>query len=115
MQHEMDGSPRGIEPAEEAARPIGGVGTVDQPVEGPAILSPAAGLEGADTGTVPAFLNQIARQMLAAVDSERSRISADTTSSLDEHVQKVRIRAAKESEELRRLAEADVGEINDWS
>jgi hypothetical protein len=115
MQQELNGSLRGVEPAEEAARPTGSVGTVEEPVEGAAIMSPKGTVEGAAPGTVPTFLNQIARQMLAAVDTERTRIEADTTNSLDEHVRKVRIRAAKESEELRRLAEADVGEINEWS
>jgi hypothetical protein len=88
---------------------------VEEPVEGAAFTSPPGTAEGAAPGTVPTFLNQIARQMLAAVDTERSRISADTSTSLDEHVRKVRIRAANESEELRRLADADVGEINEWS
>jgi hypothetical protein len=74
-----------------------------------------AGLETGEPGTVPKFLDQIARQMLAAVDSERSRISADTANSFDERVRQVRMRAAKESEELRRLADADVEEINEWS
>jgi hypothetical protein len=115
MQQELDGSLRGVEPAEEAGRPTGSVGTVEEPVEGAAIMSPPGSVEGTAPGTVPTFLNQIARQMLAAVETERSRISADTANSLDEHVRKVRIRAAKESEELRRLAEADVGEINEWS
>lgn len=73
------------------------------------------GTDPADAGTVPAFLHEIARQMQAAVDRERGRIAADAVNSLDAHVQKVRMRASIEAEELKRLAEEDVGHINEWS
>jgi hypothetical protein len=72
-------------------------------------------VEPAEAGTVPAFLHEIARQMQAAVDRERGRIAAEATNSLDEHVQKVRTRASIEADELKRLAEEDVGRIHEWS
>jgi hypothetical protein len=53
--------------------------------------------------------------MQEAVDRERGRIASEAADSLEAHVQKVRIRASIEAEELRRLAEEDVGHIHEWS
>jgi hypothetical protein len=69
----------------------------------------------AETGVVPTFLHVIARQMQAAAEGERERIAADAAKSLEAHIQKVRTRASKEAEELRRLAEEDVVQIHAWS
>ena len=115
MQHDTDDSLTGAESAEQATRHIGGgVGTAES--DGSAASTSAADATAAvEAGTVPAFLHEIARQMLAAVESERARISAGASNSLDEHVRRVRERASKETEELRQLAEADVGEIKQWS
>ena len=126
MQHETKDSSE----AEEAGRWQGGaVETSDLP-DRPVAPSALAGdqdrqleasspadqdVRPAEVATVPTFLNEIARQMHSAVESERARISAETANSLDEHVRQVRIRAANEAEELRRLAEEDVDHINEWS
>jgi hypothetical protein len=68
-----------------------------------------------DVDLVPSFLHEIARTMQAAVDRERSRIAATTTNTLEAHVEKVRLRAATEAAELKRLAEEDVNQIREWS
>ena len=68
-----------------------------------------------DVDLVPSFLHEIARTMQAAVDRERSRIAATTTNTLEAHVEKVRLRAATEAAELKRLAEEDVNHIREWS
>ena len=95
------------EPAEPRSR------TAEERSEGPpADLGTASPDEA---GAVPTFLHEIARQMVAAAEAERGRISGDVANSLEEHVRNVRIRAAKEAEELRRLAEADVDQINESS
>ena len=129
MQHETKPD-SGAESAETTEHsPSGRVETMDLLDEPAGSVSPAAesgeqpeassddggGAEPVDAGTVPAFLHEIARQMQAAVDRERGRIAADAVNSLDAHVQKVRMRASIEAEELKRLAEEDVGHINEWS
>jgi hypothetical protein len=128
MQHETKHSRSGAESAETAAlSPGGGVETSElpdrtaqsalpavEPDEQPAVASPPGG-DRAEGGVVPTFLHEIARQMQEAVDRERGRISTEAADSLEAHVQKVRIRAAAEAEELRRLAEEDVGHIHEWS
>lgn len=130
MQHETTPD-SGAESAETAGRLPGvSVETVDPPDEtGGSVAAevesdeqPDAssthdgdGAGPAEAGTVPTFLHEIARQMQAAVDRERGRIAAEASNSLEAHVQKVRMRAAMEAEELKRLAEEDVGHINEWS
>jgi hypothetical protein len=116
MQQDTDDSLTGVESAQQATRHEGGgVGTAVEH-EGTAASTSMADATGeVEAGTVPTFLNEIARQMLAAVESERARISAKASGSLEEHVQGVRLRAANETTELRQLAEADVGEIKGWS
>jgi vacuolar-type H+-ATPase subunit E/Vma4 len=112
MQHETKPD-SGAESAETADRLPGvSVETVDLPDESGGSVSTDVDEQ---PGTVPTFLHEIARQMQAAVDRERGRIAAETSNSLEAHVQKVRMRAAMEAEELRRLAEEDVGHINEWS
>jgi hypothetical protein len=81
---------------------------------GPTIATP----EEPDAGTgarniVPAFLTELARAMQAAAERERDRISEVVTKAAAEQVEKARIRAAAETEELRRLAEEDVARIKD--
>jgi hypothetical protein len=114
MQHEMEDSLLGAESTESAVRRDGrGIGTAVEDDEPAPELVDAA--DSVDAGTMPTFLSEIARKMLAAVEAERSRISAETADSLDAHVRTVRMRASEETEELRRLAEADVSEIDGWS
>jgi hypothetical protein len=107
MQHETD-SPSGdsAESAEATGNsPGGGVKTAD----------PTDEVGTAEAGLVPTFLHEIARTMLATADRERERIATDMADSLGAHVEMVRSRASTEAEELKRLAEADVDHIHEWS
>jgi hypothetical protein len=69
----------------------------------------------ADAGLVPTFLQEIARTMQATADRERERIAADIADRLRSLVETVRSRASTEAAELRRLAEADIDQIHEWS
>ena len=62
---------------------------------------------------MPAFLTELARAMQAAAERERDYIAEFVTKEAAEQVEKSRIRAAAETEELRRLAEEDVALIKD--
>ena len=120
MQHETHHFQPGNESAGTADRSSGGsVKTADLTDETSVSVSPAAAPEGraeaAEAGVVPTFLHVIARQMQTAAEGERARIAAEAANSLEAHVQKVRTRASKEAEELRRLADEDVGQIHAWS
>jgi hypothetical protein len=107
----------GAETAESLDEAAGSASPAPEQFKLPGVESPPRedGTEAPEGGTVPIFLHEIARQMQEAVDRERGRIAAEATDSLDAHVQKVRIRASTEAEELRRLAEEDVGHIHEWS
>ena len=61
----------------------------------------------------PTFLTELARAMQAAAERERDRIAEVVTKEAAEQVEKARIRAAAETEELRRLAEEDVARIKE--
>ncbi len=63
----------------------------------------------------PAFLTELAHAMQAAADRERERIASVVAEEASAHVEKVRSRAALETDELRRLAEEDVTRIEEWS
>ena len=63
----------------------------------------------------PTFLTELAHAMQAAADRERERIAAVVAEDAGVHVEKVRARAALETDELRRLAEEDVTRIEEWS
>lgn len=63
----------------------------------------------------PAFLTELAHAMQAAADRERERIASVVAEEASVHVEKVRSRAALETDELRRLAEEDVTRIEEWS
>ena len=120
MQHETQHSQPEDESAGTADRSsAGSVKTADLTDETSGSGSSAAIGEGrgeaAEAGVVPTFLHVIARQMQAAAEGERARIAAEAANSLEAHVQKVRTRASKEAEELRRLADEDVGQIHAWS
>ena len=133
MKHETMSSQSETEEAETAGdtaetgadttageKTAGEMATADAPAdstgEEPAVASPDGDrAEPEEPGQVPSFLREIARAMQAAIDRERGRITAETTSSLDAHVQKVRVRAATEAADLKRLAKQDVDEIRAWS
>lgn len=67
------------------------------------------------TELTPTFLTELAHAMQAAADRERERIASVVADDAAQHVEKVRGRAAVETEELRRLAEEDVQRIEEWS
>jgi hypothetical protein len=107
MQHETD-SPSGDSP--ESAEATG-----DSPGGGVKTADPTDEVGTAEAGLVPTFLHEIARTMLATADRERERIATNMADSLGAHVEMVRSRASTEAEELKRLAEADVDHIHEWS
>jgi hypothetical protein len=71
--------------------------------------------EGVGAGLRPGFLAELAVAMRATAEKERERISAKVADDATAHVDKVRARAAIETDELKRLAEEDVQHIEDWS
>jgi hypothetical protein len=82
----------------------------------------AAATEEPDSGTatvpdavgrLPSFLDEIANGMQAAADREREQIVAETTNSLDAHVEHIRERASAEVDELKRLADEDMRQIRE--
>jgi hypothetical protein len=79
--------------------------------------APAAGraTEGVAAGLRPGFLAELAVAMRATAQKERERIAARVADDAAAHVDKVRARAAIETDELKRLAEEDVQHIQDWS
>jgi hypothetical protein len=66
-------------------------------------------------GLKPTFLSGLATAMREAAVRERERISSAVADDANTHIDKVRSRAAIETEELRRLAEEDVEHIEQWS
>ena len=66
---------------------------------------------GGSRNIVPAFLTELARAMQAAAERERDHIAEVVTNEAAEQVEKSRVRAAAETDELRRLAEEDVALI----
>ena len=71
---------------------------------------------GAERGAArPTLMSGLATAMREAAVRERERISAIVAEDAANHIEKVRSRAAVESEELRRLAEEDVEHIEQWS
>jgi hypothetical protein len=53
--------------------------------------------------------------MRSTAEKERERISREVSDDAEAHVEKVRARAAIETDELKRLAEEDVQHIEEWS
>jgi hypothetical protein len=71
--------------------------------------------EGVAAGLRPGFLAELALAMRATAEKERERIAARVADDASAHVEKVRARAAIETDELKRLAEEDVQHIEEWS
>jgi hypothetical protein len=71
--------------------------------------------EGVATGLRPGFLAELAVAMRATAEKERERIAGKVADDATAHVEKVRARAAIETDELKRLAEEDVHHIEEWS
>lgn len=66
-------------------------------------------------GLRPGFLSELANAMRATAERERETIAARVADDAAGHIEKVRARAAIETEELKRLAEEDVDHIQDWA
>jgi hypothetical protein len=71
--------------------------------------------EGVAAGLRPGFLAELALAMRATAEKERERIAGRVADDAAAHVEKVRARAAIETDELKRLAEEDVQHIEEWS
>ena len=71
--------------------------------------------DGVAAGLRPGFLAELAVAMRATAEKERERIAARVAGDAAAHVDKVRARAAIETDELKRLAEEDVQHIEEWS
>ncbi len=61
------------------------------------------------------FLGELALAMRGAAERERERINAEVDAATEAHIEKVRLRAATEAAELRRMAEEDIDGIHAWS
>ena len=85
--------------------------------ESPAADTPTEGGPEAagPIGLRPGFLSELAIAMRATAERERENIGNRVAEDAAGHVEKVRARAAIETEELRRLAEEDVQHIEEWS
>ncbi len=84
----------------------------------PSAVDDGAGMpvgNDARVSLTPAFLAELAAAMRAAAERERGRIDTVTAEDAAAHVEKVRSRAAIETEELRRLAEDDIRAVDEWS
>jgi hypothetical protein len=86
---------------------VGTTGTTAGPEAAPAAMDPV--------GLRPGFLSELAVAMRATAERERENIGSRVAEDAAGHVEKVRARAAIETEELRRLAEEDVQHIEEWS
>jgi len=70
---------------------------------------------GAAASIIPSFLAELTRAMQATAEQERERIAAVVAEEASGQVDTARARASIEAEELRRLAEQDVGGIRAWA
>jgi hypothetical protein len=64
---------------------------------------------------VPTFLAELARAMQSAAEREREHIVEAVANDAAEQVEKARVRAAAEADELRRLADEDIERIAEWT
>ena len=108
-----------MDDTDEAISPAAGLnGTAAVGEAGDSDTNTEAGRnEAATTGHValtPSFLAGLAAAMRETAVRERDRISGVVAEDASAHVEKVRARAAIETEELRRLAEEDVTHIEQW-
>jgi hypothetical protein len=63
---------------------------------------------------VPSFLAELTRAMQAAAEQMRAHIDADVADDAAEEIERARARGAIEADELRRLADQDIGGIDAW-
>lgn len=71
--------------------------------------------EGVAAGLRPGFLAELAVAMRSTAEKERERIAGKVSDDAAAHVEKVRARAAIETDELKRLADEDLQHIEEWS
>ena len=71
--------------------------------------------DGVAAGLRPGFLAELAVAMRSTAEKERERIAGKVSDDAAAHVEKVRARAAIETDELKRLAEEDVQHIEEWA
>lgn len=90
---------------------VGDVGGTETSAEAGRSEAPVTAAHDALT---PSFLAGLATAMRETAIRERDRISGVVAEDAAAHIEKVRSRAAIETEELRRLAEEDVGHIEGW-
>jgi hypothetical protein len=92
--------------------------TVDLPEQAADGMTTEPGESIATKGTVkivPTFLAELARAMQSAAKREREHIVEAVATNAAEQIEKARVRAASEADELRRLADADIERIAEWT
>lgn len=77
--------------------------TTDEAAEGSALSATARG-----------FIGELVHAMQAAAEHQREATNTEIEAMTRAHLERVRVRAAAEAEELRRMAQADIDEINAW-
>ncbi len=94
----------------------GGAPTTDVPMP-PDDETVSAVEDPADTpsSVTSGFLAELANAMHAAADQERERIATVIADDAAAHVVRAKARASVEAEELRRFADEDLKQINEWS
>jgi F0F1-type ATP synthase membrane subunit b/b' len=116
-------SARKDDETEETTEPIEG-STAAAPIDTPSIVTAIAEPTAPEEAVAPItghagslidFKHELVRAMRSAADVERERMEATVATATETHLQKVRIRAAAEADELRHLAEGDVDGIHAWS
>ncbi len=66
------------------------------------------------TATARGFIGELVHAMQAAAEHQREATSTEVEAMTRAHLERVRVRAAAEAEELRRMAQADIDQINAW-
>ena len=75
---------------------------------------PSAVPSASHPSVVPSFLAELTRAMQAAAEQMRAHIDADVADDAAEEIERAHARGAIEADELRRLADEDVGGIDAW-
>ena len=91
---------------------------VDLPEQAAGEMTTVPGESIAIKGTVkivPTFLAELARAMQSAAEREREHIVEAVANDAAEQIEKTRVRAASEADELRRLADEDIERIAEWT
>jgi hypothetical protein len=81
---------------------------LDTTASSPAVAPPS------HPSVVPSFLAELTRAMQAAAEQMRAHIDADVADDAAEEIERAHARGAIEADELRRLADEDIGGIDAW-